>query len=92
MSEMSYLNTLVGFIYCFTVTKRGCAKIAKFFAVVVGWFSSCKVNSLHRTWCMDVQNRNVVMSNKMTPLFQPAVLLRVWPHDIVLKAKDLLSA
>lgn len=29
--EMSYLNHLVGFIYCFTVTKRGCAKIAKFF-------------------------------------------------------------
>lgn len=37
--EMSYLNHLVGFIYCFTVTKRGCAKIAKFFFflfVVVG--------------------------------------------------------
>lgn len=32
---MSYLNHLVGFIYCFTVTKRGCAKIAKFFFVVV---------------------------------------------------------
>lgn len=34
-SEMSYLNHLVGFIYCFTVTKRGCAKIAKFFFLLL---------------------------------------------------------
>lgn len=32
---MSYLNQLVGFIYCFTVTKRGCVKIAKFFLLLL---------------------------------------------------------
>lgn len=88
MSEMSYFNNSVGFIYCFTVTKRGCAKIVKLFFCC--WsFSSWKVNSLHRTRSIDMQYLNVTMSNKLTPLFQPAVLLRVWPHDFVLKAKDL---
>lgn len=72
--------------------KRLCENCKILFCCCCCCCFSCKVNSHLGTWSRDVRYLNVVTSNKMMPLFQPVVLLRVWPHDIVLKAKDLLSA
>lgn len=92
------LNHLTYLFLFITVNNRSIAQTCFFFFFCF-MFLTCKVTHLTAVlgWRLllmqlTMPRLHVVMSEEMMPLFQPVVLLRVFPAEVFLKAKDLQSA